>query len=135
MCAKKESEEMIEITIPFPPYSGNNYKGRAKNGGVFVKPEITKFQRDVYYLVRLAKLKAFIGPAEIHLHVFEPNRRARDADNVMKPTFDALQFGRLIEKDSQFRRVIFDFDEDVKKDGEIIVRIKEWKKKTPFWAW
>lgn len=125
---------MIEITIPFPPYSGNNYKGVTKKGKIYVKKETKQYYSDVFYLVKQAKIKAFVGPAEIHLHVFEPNRRERDADNVMKPTFDALQFGQLINKDSQFRRVIFDFDEDVKKGGEILIFIKPWKKKIIFWA-
>lgn len=126
---------MIEITIPFPPYSGNNYKGRSKDGKTYVRREIKQYCSHVFYLAKQAKLKEFTGPAEIHLHVFEPNRRERDADNVMKPTFDAVQFGQLVKKDSQFRRVIFDFDEDVKKGGEIMIRIKQWHKKDPFWAW
>ena len=65
-----------------------------------------------------------IGPLEVDVIVFPPDRRRRDIDNVQKALLDALQHGGAYDDDSQIVRLSIEKGDPV-EGGKTIVRIQK----------
>lgn len=123
---------MIKIFLPYPP-SVNHYWGRAKNGGVFLKPLGQEFRKLVYYEFLKFKFPRLTGKLAIKIYVAFPDKRKRDLDNLLKATLDAIEKTGIVENDSQFQS-IFITGCDVIRGGKLAVEIEQFKKeKFPNW--
>ena len=54
---------------------------------------------------------------------YQPDRRARDLDNILKAAWDAMQHARAFEDDSQIDWLIVDRGEVRKGDSGVLVTI------------
>lgn len=95
----------INVNLPWPP-SVNHYwfTVACKGGGRLVLGKAGRVFRDkVLEAIADANLMP-IGEDRrlaISINVFEPDRRRRDLDNLLKPTLDALQYAGTFPDDSQ----------------------------------
>ena len=64
------------------------------------------------------------GPLEVDIHVYPPDRRRRDVDNVQKALLDALDHGGGYEDDSQIVRLSIEKGELV-EGGKTIIKIRK----------
>jgi Holliday junction resolvase RusA-like endonuclease len=132
---------MLELEIPYPP-SLNHYK---KVGGTYWTKNGKKFQARVntsatinFYKEVWVKIVALKHarrmemplPATISLQLcvdlYAPDKRRRDADNILKVLCDSLVKGGLIEDDSQITRLVVE-KKGIIVGGKVIVRIEEFR--------
>lgn len=114
---------MIELTLPYPP--SVNRTLRAVSGRVI----LSKRYRD--WILEAGRAVAAQLPAQapvkaysLWLEATPPDRRARDLDNLIKPTSDLLKRAGVIEDDSEARAIIAMWaDEPPVKSGQLKVRI------------
>lgn len=101
-----EAYNMITLTIPFPP-SVNHYwfqKGIRR----FIGAKGKQFRLDV-----LRIWNSYYGPMHpttiayeterlrLHINVYQPDKRKRDLDNLLKAPLDALQHAGVYADDTQ----------------------------------
>jgi crossover junction endodeoxyribonuclease RusA len=89
---------MKTLTIPYPP-SVNNYWGFHGHSR-FLTPKAKQFKKEVAHIVSQQQIKFGNQRLEISITLYPPDRRARDIDNVVKSTFDALVQANAIFDDS-----------------------------------
>lgn len=114
---------MIELTLPYPP--SVNRTLRAVGGRVI----LSKRYRD--WILEAGAAVAAQQPAQAPLKHYRlwidatpPDRRARDLDNLIKPTSDLLKRAGVIEDDSKARAIIAMWAvEPPVKPGHLRVRI------------
>ncbi len=87
----------MKLELPWPP-SVNHYWGRRGNW-VYIKQAGKDFRDLSIWKIKEARVEMIKGPAKVTLHLYPPDRRKRDTDNVLKALFDALQHGGAIEDD------------------------------------
>jgi len=114
---------VIELTLPYPP--SVNRTLRAVNGRVI----LSKRYRD--WILEAGRAVAEQLPAQapvkayrLWLEATPPDRRARDLDNLIKPTSDLLKRAGVIEDDSRAKAIIAMWAvEPPVKPGHLRVRI------------
>lgn len=116
---------MIAMEIPWPP-SVNRYWRQAR-GRTFLSPAAKSFRKrvwEVWFVQKYVFRRDGFGssPVSVKLVVRPPDRRHRDIDNVIKATLDALQHAKIIEDDSQVRRLEVEWGESV-RGGAVQVAI------------
>ncbi|MCL6567363.1 MAG: RusA family crossover junction endodeoxyribonuclease [Meiothermus silvanus] len=84
------------LCLPWPPASGNHQYGR-RTRGVYLRREVTAWRDEVAWLARGWRAEP---PVELRIRLFPPDRRRRDADNVLKLLLDALVQGGVLSDDS-----------------------------------
>lgn len=99
----------MKLTLPWPP-SINNYwkqrvitsKGRAM-ATTYVSEEGNAFRKSVVETVfeSLGQHKPKAGRLSVSIELHQPDRRARDIDNIVKPLLDALTAAKVWNDDSQ----------------------------------
>lgn len=108
--------------LPYPP-SVNHYWRRVglrtliSRGG-------RRYRRDVVALLAAGRAAPLSGRLELVAHVFPPDGRRRDLDNLQKALCDALQHAGVYADDSQIDRL------DVHRGpvvpgGKVVVQITE----------
>jgi crossover junction endodeoxyribonuclease RusA len=128
---------MIELILPWPP-SVNTYKKvgaltTTRNGKLYQTRVNTQETKDFYYYVWLKirelnwfkrKMKPIETTLEATIHLYPPDCKKRDIDNVIKPLLDSLVKGQLIKDDSQFSRLLIERCSIIDK-GQVIIKIQE----------
>jgi len=89
----------LELTLPYPP-SVNTYWGFHGHRR-FLTPKAVDFKKAVAHWVSLSAKKFGNARLEVTIISHAPDRRARDIDNIVKPTLDALVQAGLFDDDSQ----------------------------------
>ena len=90
---------MAQIDLPYPP-SSNRY-WRNYKGVTVVSDEARNYKQVVRLIANVAGLEPVQKPGAVAVSlIIRRPRRARDLDNHLKITFDALQ-GALYENDGQ----------------------------------
>ncbi|MDR1519047.1 MAG: RusA family crossover junction endodeoxyribonuclease [Planctomycetota bacterium] len=116
--------DLVEIRLPWPP-SVNHYYGRARAGGVFLKPAGRKYRQAVALLLAARGWPRISGPVEVRLRLAPPDNRRRDIDNVRKAVYDAISdrpgHRGIIADDADIRRDWADFIKS--RDGTITVAV------------
>lgn len=112
------------LTFPYPP--SGNHSAKHANGRHWLQPTTIRYREDVARLVGMYKAAWNItGPVKVTYWLCPPDRRARDADNVLKSLNDALTKAGVWEDDSnkilRELRVIWG---DPVKHGEVRVQIE-----------
>ena len=114
---------MISLTLPYPP--SVNATHRAVKGRVI----LSKRYRD--WILEAGKAVAAQLPAQAPIQDYRlwidatpPDRRARDLDNLIKPTSDLLKRAGVIQDDSKARAIVAMWAvEPPVKPGHLRVRI------------
>jgi len=113
---------MTSITLPWPP-SVNHY-WRTWRGRMLISREGRAYRDAVISILRAARLKPLAGPLAIHVELYPPDKRRRDADNALKAVNDSLQHGGAFHDDSQIVWLLVEKAEVV-PGGKVVVRIAE----------
>jgi Holliday junction resolvase RusA-like endonuclease len=90
---------MLEFELPYPP-SVNHYWRR-----VWARTLISRggraFRQEVCSILAGRKFEPLLGPLEVNVTVYPPDRRRRDIDNVLKSLLDSLEHGGAFHDDGQ----------------------------------
>lgn len=108
--------------LPYPP-SVNHYWRRV-GFRTLISRGGRRYRRDVVALLAAGRAAPLRGRLELVVHVFPPDRRRRDLDNLQKALFDALQHAGVYGDDSQIDRL------DVRRGpvvpgGKVLVQVTE----------
>jgi crossover junction endodeoxyribonuclease RusA len=113
---------MLEFELPYPP-SVNHYWRRV-GPRTLISRGGRAFRQTVCAILATRKIEPMVGPLEVDVTVFPPDRRRRDIDNVLKGLLDAMEHGGAFHDDSQIARLSIERGEPV-KNGKTIVQIKK----------
>lgn len=101
--------EMFKTTLPYPP-SVNSYwravTGNFKGARVLLSAKGRDYKTTVAANINRPD-KPMTGDLCVFLVCSPPDRRRRDVDNILKATFDALQYAGVYEDDSQIVEMHF----------------------------
>ena len=112
---------MIELELPYPP-SVNHYWRRV-GARTLISRRGRSFRREVCAIVAAEVKEPLLGPLEVLVDLFPPDRRRRDVDNTHKPLLDALEHGGAYLDDSQIVH-LDTWKREVVKRGKVNVRIR-----------
>lgn len=89
----------LELNLPYPPTA--NLIWRMGNGRVFVSTAYERFKKDVAAALVAASASSLPASATyaVAISLFPSDRRRRDADNAVKPLFDAITKSGLVWRD------------------------------------
>jgi crossover junction endodeoxyribonuclease RusA len=113
---------MIELELPYPP-SANHYY-RVHRGRILISREGRAYRWKVGLVLAVSRIKPLDGDLEMWIEAYPPDRRRRDADNLLKSTLDSMEHGGLYHNDSQIKKLHVEIMEPV-KGGRLIVRIRK----------
>ena len=89
------------ITLPYPP-SINHYYCRTRFGGMAIAKKGKEYRKEVAMLIKQKfRNKVLTGNVTVAIHLFPPDRRKRDIDNVLKCLLDSIEDSGIIENDNQ----------------------------------
>ena len=93
----------LELTLPYPP-SVNSYWGFHGHRR-FLTAKAIEFKKAV--TIEVSRHLSRYGKSRLDITIipFPPDKRARDIDNIVKPTLDALVQAGLFDDDSQVDRL------------------------------
>lgn len=121
------SEEMLEIQLPWPPSTNRIWRNVVVRGRpqTLLSVEGRKFRAQAvqHCLVAKAAGKKLAGRLDVSLVAMAPDRRARDLDNVLKATLDALTHAGVWLDDSQIDQLSVSRGK-ITKGGCLVVTIK-----------
>ena len=113
---------MVTVELPYPP-SLNHYYRHVGNR-TLISRQGRAYREAVVKLVGRLQLKPILGPLDLQIELFPPDRRRRDADNAQKALLDALTHGGVYGDDSQIVH-LDTWKRDPVPGGKAIVTIKE----------
>jgi crossover junction endodeoxyribonuclease RusA len=94
-------EPSYSIRLPMPP-SANEYWKYTSYGRAYLTAKGKAFRQTVIRLVYMSDRSGLpiSGRLRLDIHVYQPNRRERDVDNMLKQPIDALKHARVYRDDS-----------------------------------
>ncbi len=90
---------MLTIELPYPPSLNHYY--RHVGYRTLISRQGRAYREAVVKLVGRLGLVPILGPLDLRIELFPPDRRRRDADNAQKALLDALAHGGVYGDDSQ----------------------------------
>lgn len=94
---------MISLTLPYPPSA--NKLWRAVQGRNIKSGHYREWLSRCAACIAMHQPEKLTGPYVLTILATPPDRRARDIDNLIKPTSDALALAGVVSNDSQCRSV------------------------------
>lgn len=91
---------MISLSLPYPA-SINNYYGRRRGGGVYIKEDGAKYRKHVIDYVAINKIPCFFKELSVKIILTVGDKRRKDIDNGLKCLLDALEHAKAYKNDSQ----------------------------------
>ena len=117
----------ITIELPWPPSTNRIWRNVVVRGRpqTLLSVEGRQFRTLAaqHCLIARAAGKNLAGRLDVSLVAMPPDRRARDLDNVLKATLDALTHAGVWLDDSQIDRLTVSRGE-ITKGGRLVVTIK-----------
>ncbi len=113
---------MIELELPFPP-SSNHYWRRVGNRTLISRGG-RLFRTAVCQILAAQGVRPIAGPLVVEISVYPPDRRRRDADNLLKALCDAMEHGGVYEDDSQIVKLSIEKCRPM-EGGKTVVRIRK----------
>lgn len=86
------------LSLPFPMSTNRLY--RAVKGRSILSEQYRAWKAEAAQMLMLQRAPRIAGPVSITVSLRAPDKRARDGDNLLKSTFDALKSYGVIEDDS-----------------------------------
>ena len=112
----------IELYLGWPPSVNNYYSHTAR--GTFIKAGGKQYRRDVCKAVHeQVPGLSLSGKLMVEIVCWEPDKRKRDLDNLMKATLDAITHSGLWEDDSQVDQLFIYRGALSKNNGMLGIRI------------
>jgi crossover junction endodeoxyribonuclease RusA len=96
---------MLNLFLPYPPSVNTywNFNGSRR----FLTAKANKFKADVFSAFVLSEHKGFQSQrVSLTVHLYPPDKRVRDIDNVLKPLLDAFTQAGVFDDDSQVDRLL-----------------------------
>lgn len=118
---------MVTLELPWPP-SVNHYY-RHVGPRVLISREGRNYREVVANRIKAEGIKKLMGDVEVSIHLYPPDKRRRDVDNVLKCLLDTLTAGELYEDDSQIKTLHISKFEPMPPDGAVIMSIVDVAKK------
>ncbi len=114
---------MTCITLPWPPLSGNHQHGQ-NSGRRFLRREIRVYRAEVWSI--LAQTPRLEPPVALEIVLHPPDKRRRDADNVLKVLMDAIVASGWLRDDSNrvIQQSCHDWGEPV-RGGKVVISARE----------
>lgn len=112
---------MLELQLGFPP-SVNHYY-RHVGHRVLISRGGRMYRQAVCALLASHGIRPVVGPLDVRLDLYPPDRRKRDAENSQKALLDALQHGGAFIDDSQIKHLDTWMHEPL-PGGRVVVRIQ-----------
>jgi crossover junction endodeoxyribonuclease RusA len=109
------------IDLPYPPSANKLY--RKVGHTMLISSEGRRYYRDVrgVCLEQLGLYKPMQGHLHIEIDVYPGDNRKRDLDNTLKAIFDSLTKAKVIQDDSQLKKITAEM---FPKQEEKYVRIR-----------
>lgn len=117
----KKLARTYNLELPYPP-SINHYWRRA--GRPYISQGGRQYREAVAEIVARQGFETIAGPVSVAVHLYTPDRRRRDVDNVLKPLLDALEYGGAFWDDHQVARLSI-VRLGVVEGGRTLVTIRE----------
>ena len=112
------------LTLPYPPSA--NRLWRAVNGRQIKSAEYREYMSRCVACILAQRPEKLSGPYRLTIVATPPDRRARDIDNLIKPTSDALAQAGVIDNDSQCRSVLAMWSDDAPvPHGKVVATLQE----------
>ena len=114
--------------LPWPPSVNRYWRHVAVRGRprTLISAAGRSYQKEVAVALRLAGVVAMVGPVACHVEAHPPDRRRRDADNLLKATLDALTGGGAWLDDSQVRHLSVTLRRPAGGAGYLHVTLTPW---------
>jgi len=111
--------------LPWPKVTTNHLWVRASRGQLRLSEAAVLWRDEVIVIVRQSGFRVPAGPLQVSLWLTPPDRRHRDADNLVKLTLDSVAAGLGID-DNCFRELhIYLMGlEGHRGDGGLLVRVR-----------
>jgi len=113
-----------EFEFPWPP-SANHYY-RHVGPRVLISREGRRYRETIISRLAAENVTMVRGPVELHIELYPPDARRRDADNSLKCLLDAFTHGGLYEDDSRIRKLTVIKREPMPPEGMVFIRIQTW---------
>lgn len=94
---------MLVLRIPFPP--SLNHLWRHVGPRVLLSRGGRLYRQQVASILASQGIRPLVGPLELRLDLYPPDRRRRDCDNAQKALMDSLQHGGAYIDDSQIKHL------------------------------
>lgn len=114
---------MIILELPYPP-SINSYYGRTRSGQVFIKEKGKEYRKYVVENFTVLSEKTLLDKISLKIHLYPPDKRKRDLDNVLKSLLDSLTHACVYEDDSLIDELTISRKEQF-KGGKCIIFIEK----------
>lgn len=118
----------VTIELPWPP-SINHYYRRVGTRTLISRAG-REFRRRVARILATRRLSPALGRLAVTVEAYPPDRRKRDADNLLKSLLDALQHGGAFPDDSRIVWLLM-YRAEVMRGGRVIVRIRDLTRRPP----
>ncbi len=112
----------VKLELPWPP-SANHYYRRV-GARTLISRAGRAFRRQVAQILATRRLSPALGRLAVTVEVFPPDRRKRDADNLLKSLLDALQHGGAFPDDSRIVWLLT-YRVQVVPGGRVVVTIRD----------
>ena len=107
---------MLNLFLPYPPSINTywNFNGSRR----FLTPKANQFKAKVFETFALSEHIGFQAQrVSLTIHLYPPDKRVRDIDNIAKPLLDALTQAGVFDDDSQVDRLLIVRKEQKKGGG------------------
>lgn len=105
--ASEIPEPAVTLRLPWPPSTNHHWRTRivGRRAMVFVSEEGKRFRVAVLAAWLAEPRERLTGRLAVEILATMPDRRARDVDNIVKATLDALQHAGVFGDDNQVDRL------------------------------
>lgn len=115
---------MLEVTLAFPP--STNHYWRFVGRRVLISREGRAYRQAVCTRLKMLRIRPLVGPLDVRIDLYPPDRRRRDCDNAQKCLVDSLQHGGAYIDDSQIKHLDTWLHEPV-PGGKAVVQIRQFQ--------
>ncbi len=109
------------IELPWPP-SVNHYYRRVGHR-TLISREGRKYRKEICAILRNLHVRPLSKDLSMTVDAYPPDKRRRDADNILKSLLDALQHAGAYQDDSQIKKLSVELLEPHRPNGKVVVRL------------